>query len=244
MNDKAPRIYLIPSIIAAETQELVISPQTIKVISFVDHYLVENVRTTRRFISSLKVRDVSELHFEIFNQHSEEREVEELVSPLKLGKSIGLISEAGCPAIADPGNLVVQWAHRNDVKVTPLSGPSSIFLALMASGLNGQNFEFHGYLPIDKSLKIKKIKSLESESKKSGKTQIFMETPYRNEALIAALLNCCRTDTKICLASNLTADNEMVSTKTVAEWKREFPKLQKVPAIFLMQAGSLTFRGL
>lgn len=238
MNAKAPRIYLIPSIIAAETQELVISPQTKKVISLVDHYLVENVRTARRFISSLKVREVSDLHFEIFNKHSKEREVEELVSPLGLGKSIGLISEAGCPAIADPGNLVVQWAHRNDVKVVPLSGPSSIFLALMASGLNGQNFEFHGYLPIDKSLRIKKIKSLETESKKSGKTQIFMETPYRNEALIAALLKCCRTDTKICIASNLTADDEMVSTKTVAEWKGKFPEPRKVPAIFLMQADA------
>ena len=238
MNGKAPRIYLIPSIIAPETQELVITTQTKKVISLVDHYLVENLRTARRFISSLKVREVSDLHFEIFNKHSNAREVEELVSPLSLGKSIGLISEAGCPAIADPGNLVVQWAHRNDVKVVPLSGPSSIFLALMASGLNGQNFEFHGYLPIDKSLRIKKIKSLETESKQSGKTQIFMETPYRNEALIAALFNYCRTDTKICIASSLTGNDEMVSTKTVAEWKGEFPEVRKVPAIFLMQAGA------
>ena len=236
MKNNSTRIYLIPSTIAFETQDLVISPQIKQVISKVDHYLVENVRTARRFISSLKLRPVSELHFEVFNKRTEDHEINELLSPLRNGQSVGIISEAGCPAIADPGNLIVQWAHRNKVKVTPLVGPSSVILALMASGMNGQHFEFHGYLPIDKVLRTKKIKSIESESRKSGKTQIFMETPYRNRTLAEALLEGCADQTNICFACNLSSLTEDVRTKTVSEWKGQLPDLHKNPTIFLLQA--------
>ncbi len=236
MNNKSAQIYLIPNTIALNTQELVISPQIKQVISAVDYYLVENVRTARRFISSLKLRAVSQLHFEVFDKRTEERKISELLSPLRNGQSVGVISEAGCPVIADPGNQIVQWAHRNKVKVTPLVGPSSVILALMASGMNGQHFEFHGYLPIDKILRTKKIKSIENESLITGKTQIFMETPYRNRALAEALLDGCADLTNICFACNLSSLTEDVRTKTVSEWKGQLPELHKTPTIFLLQA--------
>ena len=236
MNNKPAQIYLIPCTIAPNTQESVISPQIKQVISAVDYFLVENVRTARRFISSLKLRVVSELHFEVFNKHTDEQEINKLLSPLRNGQSIGVISEAGCPAIADPGNQIVQWAHRNKVKVTPLVGPSSLILALMASGMNGQHFEFHGYLPIDKILRLKKIQSIENESLITGKTQIFMETPYRNRALAEALLDSCANQTNICFACNLSSSTEEVRTKKVSEWRGQLPDLHKIPTIFLLHA--------
>ncbi len=236
MNIDFAQIYLIPSTIAQKTQDLVITPQIKQVISEIDYYLVENVKTARRYISSLKLRTISELHFEVFDKRSTEHELSELLSPLSRGKSVGVISEAGCPAIADPGNQIVQWAHRNKVKVTPLVGPSSVILALMASGMNGQHFEFHGYLPIDKTLRIKKIRSIENESLKTGKTQIFIETPYRNRALADALLDSCADQTNICFACNLSALTEDVRTKKVSQWHGQLPDLHKIPTIFLLQA--------
>ncbi len=236
MNTKPAQIYLIPSTIASGTQALVISPQIKQVISDVDYYLVENVRTARRFISSLGVKNVSELHFEVFDKHTPDHKLIELLSPLRKGRSVGVISEAGCPAIADPGNKIAQWAHQNKVVVTPLVGPSSIILALMASGLNGQHFEFHGYLPIDKTLRARKIKSIESDSLKIGKTQIFMETPYRNRALADALLEVCANQTSLCFACNISSSTEDIRTKTVSEWKGNLPDLPKTPTIFLLQA--------
>jgi len=208
------------------------------VISVIDYYLVENIRTARRFISSLRIRDVSQLHFEKYDKHSKEDEIGELLEPLKNGQSIGVISEAGCPAIADPGNAIVQWAHRNKVKVTPLSGPSSILLALIASGMNGQQFEFHGYIPIDKTARMIKIQALEKEAMKTGKTQIFMETPYRNMSLAADLLSYCRGETEICLACEISSPNEFIKTMTVAQWKGNLPNLHKRPTIFLLHCGS------
>ncbi len=234
------QIYLIPSTIAAESHR-VISPQVREVISMVDHYVAENIRTARRFISSLQLKDVSTLNFEVFDKHTDIGLIPELMAPLMDHKPVGVISEAGCPAIADPGNLIVQWAHKNGVQVVPLSGPSSIILALMGSGLNGQHFEFHGYLPIEKHDRIKKIRQLESESSRSGKTQIFMETPYRNRDLAGQLVEVCKDETLVCFATEITSESESILTKTAVEWHGNLPDLHKKPTIFLIQARSSRF---
>ncbi len=238
LSDASAQIYLIPCIIAPGTQKVIISEQIRQVILEVDHYLVENIRTARRFISSLKLRDVSEIDFKVFDKKTSSSKLDELLAPLKTGKSLGILSEAGCPSIADPGNMVVSIAHRLGYRVVPLSGPSSIILALMGSGLNGQHFEFHGYLPIDKTLRMKKIKQLEKESSKTGKCQIFMETPYRNQVMAESLLGHCDANTAICFAVNLTSKEEIIQTKTVKDWSGKLPDMHKKPVIFLMQAYS------
>jgi len=239
-NDSA-RIYLIPSIIAPETQDQVITGQIRQVISKVDYYLVENIRTARRFISSFKIREVSSVEFRVFDKDTTELQFSGLLAPVLEGIPAGIISEAGCPAVADPGSRIVRWAHRNLIRVVPLTGPSSIILALMGSGMNGQHFEFHGYLPIDKQQRMKKIQFLERESFKTGKCQIFMETPYRNAVMAESLIQHCQGDTSICFASDLTSGNETIITKTVNQWKRHLPEVQKRPTIFLLQAKSKFF---
>jgi 16S rRNA (cytidine1402-2'-O)-methyltransferase len=236
MKVSTPQIYLIPTTIAPGTQDQVLAPAVKEVIKSLDYYLVEHIRTARRFIASLGLKDLSTLHLELFNKSTDASELDNLLRPISQGFSIGVISEAGCPAIADPGNKIVQWAHRNNVKVTPLAGPSSILMALMASGMNGQHFEFHGYLPIDSSLRAKAIQTLESQSLKTGKTQIFMETPYRNMSLAKDLVKHCRPNTSICIACNLTAKEEFIKTLTANAWKNNLPDLNKKPTIFLMQA--------
>ena len=238
MKENPVQIYLIPSIIAPNTQQLVIPQSTIQVIKKLDYYLVENIRTARRFIASLKLRDVSELHFQLFDKDSKDSDLDGLLNLIEQGISVGVISEAGCPSIADPGNKIVRWGHQHGIKVTPLTGPSSIFLALMASGLNGQHFEFHGYLPIDQSSRTKTIRSLEKESGITGKTQIFMETPYRNQSLVKSLLQHCQPDTSLCIACDLTSPDEFIRTHKVKDWKGRLPDLHKKPAIFMMQSRS------
>jgi len=240
MNGSTAQIYLIPSIIAPESQQ-VISPQVIQVISEVDHYVVENIRTARRFISALKIKDVSTLHFEQFDKDSDPLKIPVIMAPAMNNQSIGIISEAGCPAVADPGNLLVRWAHNKGIKVVPLSGPSSILLALMGSGMNGQHFEFHGYLPIEKADRAKILKQLERDSARTGKTQIFMETPYRNNKLAQTLVEQCRDETLICFASEITGESESILTKSAVEWRGNLLDLHKRPTIFLLQARSGQF---
>ena len=240
-NNNTAQIYLIPSTIAPGTQDQVISRQVRQVISKVDYYLVENIRTARRFIASLKIRDVSAIEFKVYDKHTQEVQLTELMAPVLKGVPVGIISEAGCPAVADPGHRVIQWAHHRQIRVVPLAGPSSIIMALMGSGMNGQHFEFHGYLPIDKNERLKKIKLLEQESAKTGKCQIFMETPYRNTTIAQSLVDHCQGNTSICFATDLSADNESIVTKTVSQWKRKIPNIQKRPTIFLLQARSKFF---
>ncbi|MDH3708387.1 MAG: SAM-dependent methyltransferase [Cyclobacteriaceae bacterium] len=230
------KVYLIPNIIAPQTETLVVTPQVRDVIAKIDFYLAENIRNARRFISSLKIKPVDQLHFEQLDKNTSDQQLAELVAPLMEGQSLGIISEAGCPGVADPGSMVVAWAHKQGIAVIPLVGASSILLALMASGLNGQHFEFHGYLPIEGRQRQRTIKRLENESAKNRKTQIFMETPYRNQALMTALVQFCQESTKICVACNLTAEDELVRTMTVAHWKKSLPDLHKKPAIFLLLA--------
>jgi 16S rRNA (cytidine1402-2'-O)-methyltransferase len=231
------KLYLIPTVIADDTQKSVLSPQIVEVLSHLDYFLVENLRTARRFIGSLKLGLViDQLTFEELNKDTQQAEVERMMKPVLEGKSAGIISEAGCPGIADPGSLAVQWAHKKGIQVVPLVGPSSIFLALMASGMNGQQFAFHGYLPIDAKERITAIKNLELESKKKNQAQIFMETPYRNNKFLADLLVHLSANTRLCIAKSITGTDESIITKNINDWKNNIPDLDKVPVVFVLQS--------
>jgi 16S rRNA (cytidine1402-2'-O)-methyltransferase len=200
-------------------------------------FFVENERSARRFLKTIWKEMVID-DYQWFAIHKAEEEVLSAFRQLlKEGKHIGIISEAGCPGVADPGQLLVAAAQDMNVAIKPLVGPSSILLALMASGMNGQQFQFVGYLPIDTTERIKAIKELENDSRKRNSTQIFIETPYRNNQLIEAILKTCDSTTRLCLAADLTGDTEWVKTKTIADWKKEVINLHKRPAIFLLNAG-------
>lgn len=227
-------LYLIPSVLAPNTQNDVLAPQIKETVKELDCFLVEEVRTARRFLSSLKMgKPIESLQFEVINKKTKPKEVEELFNKFK-GKNIGVISEAGCPGVADPGALAVEYAHRKNIKVVPLVGPSSILLALMASGMNGQSFTFHGYLPIDKRDRAKKIQEIEADSFRKNQTQIFIETPFRNNILFENLVSTCHNATKLCVACDITDENEFIQTKLVHEWKTQKIDLHKRPAIFLI----------
>jgi 16S rRNA (cytidine1402-2'-O)-methyltransferase len=227
-------LFLIPTILAPETSESVLSPQIKEIIQKTDYYFVENIRTARRFISELKLGKVIEnLTFYELNKDTSIEQVRKYFSEVPRGADIGVISEAGCPGVADPGSLAVKVAHQYNIKVVPLVGPSSILLALMASGFSGQSFVFHGYLPIDKQERAKKLKALENESRKQ-QTQIFMETPFRNNSFLEDLLQTCQPSTNLCIAANITAADEFIQTKTIAEWIKKKPDLHKIPTMFLI----------
>ncbi|OJJ23725.1 SAM-dependent methyltransferase [marine bacterium AO1-C] len=230
-------IYLIPTVLAPDTQTQVLPDYTIQQVRNIEHFFVENVRTARRFISSLKLGlNIENLTFYLIDKHTPAEEIKKNAQILLKGKDVGIISEAGCPGIADPGALVVNVGHKLGVRVVPLVGPSSIFLALMSSGLNGQSFAFKGYLPIDKQDRIKAIKQLEKLSLSQQQTQIFMETPFRNNQLLEVMRQQCRKSTKLCVASNITAENAYIVTKTIQEWKNTEVDLHKKPTIFVLQA--------
>ncbi|MEM9324065.1 MAG: SAM-dependent methyltransferase [Bacteroidota bacterium] len=197
------------------------------------HFLVENVRTTRRYISSLRLGiEIGDLTFQTLDKKTSYDELMKLMKPLMEGEDMGVISEAGMPCIADPGRIAVDFAHSNDIEVVPIPGPSSILLALIGSGLNGQQFTFHGYLPIDREQRTKRILSLQKEVLGSDITQIFMETPYRNNQLLTDLVSNLAGDLLLSIATNLTGDNESVRTKPISFWKAHLPDLHKKPTIF------------
>jgi 16S rRNA (cytidine1402-2'-O)-methyltransferase len=188
-------------------------------------------------LSRLKIYEhIESLQFSVLNKDTKESELADLFAPLFAGAHMGIISESGCPGVADPGALGVSFAHQKKIKVVPLSGPSSILLALMASGLNGQQFAFHGYLPIDAKECIQKIRSLEKESIAKNQTQIFIETPYRNEPLLKNLLGTLTHAAQLCVAIDITGKNESITTSSIAEWKKNVPTLAKEPAVFLFLA--------
>jgi 16S rRNA (cytidine1402-2'-O)-methyltransferase len=231
-------LYLIPTPLAENALDNTVVPASKKLIQQLDYFLVEDIRTARRFISSLKLGIIiEELKFEILNKKTSDQQVERILARLKTGKSIGLMSEAGCPGIADPGAKAVAKAHDWGCKVYPLTGPSSLFLALMASGFNGQQFSFHGYLPIKSPELARKIKELEDESAKKQQTQIFIEAPYRNQKLLQQLLGTLSPNTRLCVAKDLTGTDEQVISKYVKNWKADEIKMHKIPSIFLFQAG-------
>ncbi len=231
------KLFMIPTVLAENTAYLVISPQVQEVIANTKIFLVENPRSARRYISSLKLGiTIEELQFEVLDKDTPPEQVSRLMMPLLDGSDIGVISEAGCPGIADPGALAVAYAHQKGIQVVPLSGPSSMFLALMGSGFSGQSFAFHGYLPIDKKERAAALKKLEQESVREKRAQLFMETPFRNNQLLADALAFLSPQTKLCIAKNLTAADELIQTKTIADWKNHPLDLHKVPTVFILQA--------
>ncbi|MGL1885355.1 MAG: SAM-dependent methyltransferase [Reichenbachiella sp.] len=226
------KLFLIPTIIADDTEQSVVAPQIKEVISNLDYFLVENVRTARRYISKLKLGlTIEELQFEILDKNSKSTEVNSMLQPALQGKDIGVISESGCPGVADPGAAAVALAHVLGIQVIPLVGPSSILMALMGSGFNGQSFTFHGYLPIDKKDRDQKIKELD-RSAQSGQTQLFMDTPYRNQKLFEDLIRVCNADTLLSVAKGITGKEEFILTKRIRDWKGEKIDIHKVPTIF------------
>jgi 16S rRNA (cytidine1402-2'-O)-methyltransferase len=235
------KIYLIPIPLVENVLDT-LSPMIAPIISTIDIYLVENIRTARRFISSLKVgKDISLITFFELHKDTNYQQISEYFKQISAEANVGIMSEAGCPAVADPGSLAVSYAHKHKIQVIPLVGPSSILLALMASGLNGQSFAFHGYLPIDKSERSKAIKNLEKESKQRKQTQLFIETPYRNNSLLEQLVNELSAETQLCIAVNLTGKEELIRTQKVQAWKydlakKQLPNLHKQPVIFLFLA--------
>ncbi len=231
------KLYLIPTVLSENTANKVLSPQIREVIANTEHFFVEELRTARRFISSLKIgKPIEHLKFYELNKDTSRDTFQKDFENLPKGVDVGILSEAGCPGVADPGAMAVAYAHKINMEVVPLVGPSSILLALMGSGFNGQSFCFHGYLPIDKAEKIKMIKSLEKESKARNQTQIFMETPYRNMKMLEEILPVLNADTNFCIASGLTSESQYIKTKKVKEWPRFLPDIHKKPTIFLIQA--------
>jgi 16S rRNA (cytidine1402-2'-O)-methyltransferase len=232
------KLFLIPNVIADDTQRSVITPQVYNVLPTISHFLVEDLRTARRFLSSLRVFDsIEALNFQVLDKDTKKEELPPLFEPISQGLNIGIISEAGCPGVADPGALAVKFAHGNSIKVIPLVGPSALLLALMASGLNGQQFAFHGYLPTGAKEGLAAIRSLEQESRHKNQTQIFIETPYRNNHLKRMLLANLRNDTLLSIAADLTGEKETILTLPVGDWKKEVADMPKVPAIFMFLAS-------
>lgn len=229
-------VYLIPTVLE-ETAFQTIPAYVLEAIRQCQVIFAENERTARRFLKSLDKSIVID-DFLWFTIHkAEEAQQQQFREQIKAGKNIAIISEAGCPCIADPGQILVAIAQQLNVPVKPLVGPSSILLALMASGMNGQQFEFLGYLPIDNSERVQSIKQLELQSAKKNSTQIFIETPYRNNPMVELLLKTCKPDTRLCIAVNLTGADEWVKTKTIADWRKEKTDFHKKPAIFLLLAS-------
>lgn len=231
------KLYLIPTVIAEDTQRAVI-PAVIKdALKEINHFLAEDTRTARRYLSSLKVYEsIEPLDFKVLDKKTKERELNELFAPVFRGENLGVLSESGCPGVADPGALAVKFAHQQGIQVVPLTGPSSILLALMASGLNGQKFAFQGYLPISAKESIEAIKTFEKESKTKNQTQIFIETPYRNNQLTTNLLKALHEHTLLCIAFDVTGKNESIVTKPVKAWRTSLTELPKIPAVFLFLA--------
>lgn len=229
------KLYLIPNLIGDVAPELVMPSILPEIVEGLKHYIVEDVRTTRRYLRKLsKEIVIDDLEFYTLNKYTTPEEISTFLNAAKSGNDIGLISEAGLPCVADPGNVIVRMAHNEGVQVVPISGPSSIFMALMASGLNGQNFAFNGYLPVDNNGRIKKLKELESKSNKEQQSQIFMDTPYRNNKMLDDILLNLNSNTYLCIAVNVTCEDEFIKTKRIAAWKNNRPDLHKKPCIFII----------
>jgi len=231
------KLYLIPNVIADETQSSVIPTHVRAALPSIQYFLAEDIRTARRYLSSLKAYpSIEALHFEVLNKETPTSKLSELMKPIAEGHDVGVISESGCPGVADPGALAVKYAHENNIQVVPLVGPSSLLLALMASGLNGQQFAFQGYLPIDAKEASQRIKDLERESKAKNQTQIFIETPYRNNAVFDHFLKNLQSETRLTVALDITGKQELIRTLNVEQWKKQKENWPKTPAVFLLLA--------
>ncbi|MBM1107521.1 SAM-dependent methyltransferase [Aurantibacter crassamenti] len=236
-KDHPGKLYLIPSILG-DNEPLEVLPISIKgAIEAIDYYIVENEKSARRFIKKISPRKSQDkLKIESLNKFTEAAAIPTFLQPCYDGYDVGIISDAGCPGIADPGAAVVNIAHENNIQVVPMVGPSSILLAMMASGFNGQNFAFNGYLPIESADRKKAIKTFERNSKELQQSQIFIETPYRNDKLLQELIKTLASNTKLCIACDITLPTEQIATKTIANWKHAKWELHKRPAIFIIHA--------
>lgn len=232
----AGKLYLLPVPLGPDADPNEVLPESVaRSIDFIDHYIVENEKTARRFIKAiLPSKKQPGLIISLLNKHTEPAEHFEFIKPCLEGKNVGLMSEAGCPGVADPGAAIVKIAHSNNIQVVPLTGPSSILLAMMASGMNGQSFAFNGYLPIDKNEKKSALKNYEKLSYDKNQSQLFIETPYRNNKLTDDLLAVLQPGTQLCIAADITLPTEFIKTKTIAQWKKDKPDLHNRPCIFIV----------
>jgi len=237
-----PSLFLIPVTLGETETKLGINPidrvlpsYNREIISQIGYFIVENLRSARRFLKKTDAAiAIDKLVFFELNKHTSPNTISDYLNPISEGHSVGVISEAGCPAIADPGADVVAIAQRKNIPVVPLVGPSSILMSLMASGFNGQSFAFHGYLPIDSNERVSKLKLLEQRVYAENQTQLFIETPYRNQKLVEDMLKTCKPSTRLCIAADITCEEEYIKTKTISEWKKQIPDLDKRPCIFLI----------
>ncbi|MDZ7715791.1 MAG: SAM-dependent methyltransferase [Balneolaceae bacterium] len=231
-------LYLVPNTLGKTPENNTIPEYVLNIIRELEVLVVENIQTAVRYLQWVgDTIPEYKIDFRVLNKKTPAQEIASFIKPLTEGKNVGLLSEAGCPVVADPGSEYIKMAHARDIKVVPLVGPSSILLALMGSGFNGQNFAFHGYLPIEKADRQRAIQQLEQESKKEGRTQIFMEAPHRNDAIVKDVTKFCKADTRFCTATNLTLPSESIISKPVSEWQENKPdSIHKEPTIFLLQA--------
>ena len=234
MNNRGT-LYLIPATLGDIDINTSIPDFVKDIINEIDEFIVENERTARRYLKKLGIKKpLNDLVLHPLNKHTKPEEIAAYLDHIEKGKNIGVISEAGCPAVADPGAEIVRLAHGKNITVVPLVGPSSILLALMASGFNGQYFVFHGYLPKERELRIEKLRELERDAKRKDQTQIFMETPYRNLHLLEDIVKTCQNTTQLCIAVDITLPSEFIKTKSIKEWRGKLPEINKRPAIFLI----------
>lgn len=231
-------LYLIPVTLGDDNISNVLPADVISIAQQLDSFVVESEKSARHFLSVIKtLLPVRQLSLNLLNEHTEDKDVAALLAPLLAGKNIGLMSDAGCPGVADPGAKLVALAHQKGIRVVPFVGPSSILLSLMASGLNGQQFAFLGYLPVDKTERNQKLKEIEKRSLSHKETQLFIETPYRNQHMLEAILSNCQPNTRLCVACDISLATEMIVTKTISAWKNTaLPDLHKRPTIFLVLA--------
>lgn len=230
-----PAIYLIPVTLGDTEIEKVLPISNSEIIVQIKYFIVENIRSARRFLKKVNSEiNIDSLTFFELNKHTKLEQIEEYLEPIGQGYSIGIISEAGCPAIADPGSDIVAIAQRKEYKVVPLVGPSSILLSLMASGFNGQSFSFVGYLPVDTTERSKRLKTLEQRVYNESQTQIFIETPYRNTKLVEDIIKTCSPSLKLCIAMNITCEDEYIKTLALKDWKKRLPNMDKKTCIFLL----------
>ena len=233
------KLYLIPVPLGSSSIDCVLPQQVVNVAKQLSHFVAENARSARAFLKSVPSGHIlQQIVISELNEHTPPHQLDVLLAPLLAGTDVGLISEAGCPAVADPGSNLVALAHQHAIDVIPFVGPSSILLALMGSGLSGQHFAFHGYLPAKTELRQSKILDLEKDSRRENRTQIFIETPYRNQQMLRDLISICAPKTHLCVATDLTLATESIVTKTVGQWKKlELPEIDRRPTVFLLQAS-------
>jgi len=228
-------LYLIPTSLGETSFDKILPANNTAIITALKYFIVENIRTARRFIKKTNPQiNIDELTFFELNQHTSSDQIISFIQPLYDGNDVGIISEAGCPAIADPGAEVVALAQARQFRVIPLIGPSSILLALMASGFNGQSFAFAGYLPIQPNERLKSLKKLENRAYSENQSQLFIETPYRNMKMFEDIISVCQSETRLCVAADITLDSEFIRTKTIREWRKQIPDLNKRPCIFIL----------